>query len=145
MDSNVIDATSQAVKRKRAKNRAQAIAILVVLAAIGITLVFGPFALRSYDKGHPSSVQCTVTSAQGTTGSFRSSRGAGGSFDQVVILTENCGKLVLRQGVTASNKAALAAQIAGKSEQVFIVGAASKRLRGVLQAVNQSVIVMGIK
>jgi len=145
MDSDAIDAMSQGARRKRAKNRAQAIVILIALAAIGITLVFGPFALRFYDKGHPSTVQCTVSSAEGAIGSFSSPRGAGGSFDQVEILTENCGKLVLRQGVTANNKAALAADLESKSEQVFIIGEASKRLRGVFQALNQSVIVMGIK
>ena len=145
MESDAIDAMSQGAKRKRTENRVQAVAILIALAAIGITLVFGPFALRSYDKGHPSTLQCTVTSAEGAIGSFRSSRGAGGSFDQVEIVTENCGKLVLRQGVTSDNKAALAARIESRSEQVFTIGGASKSLRGVLQALNQSVIVMGIK
>lgn len=90
---------------------------------------------------HVISVTCTVTGAHGDIGSSTSGKGIGPSFDQVAIMTKECGSLVLRRGVTTDNKDAIAARLEAGGSTRFEIGEASFRYREALVRVREKVIV----
>lgn len=90
---------------------------------------------------HVNSVTCTVTGAYGDIGSSTPGKGIGPSFDQVAIMTKECGPLVLRRGVTTDNKDAIAARLEAGGSTRFEIGEASFRYREALVRVREKVIV----
>ena len=121
------------------------VVILVAMALITVLVLGGSYALHAYDRSHVISVACTVTAAEGDVGSSSSGKGIGSSFEQVEISTRECGPLVLRRGVTAENKEAIAARIEGGGRIRFEIGAASFRFREVLVGVRERVVVFGFR
>lgn len=121
------------------------VVILVAMALITVLVLGGSYALHAYDRSHVISVTCTVTAAEGDVGSSSSGKGIGSSFEQVEISTRECGPLVLRRGVTAENKEAIAARIEGGGRTRFEIGAASFRFREVLVGVRERVVVFGFR
>lgn len=122
------------------------ILVVVILIAMALTTVLvlgGSYALHAYDRSHVISVACTVTAAEGDVGSSSSGKGIGSSFEQVEISTKECGPLVLRRGVTAENKDAIAARLEAGGRTRFEIGAASFRFREVLVSVRERVVVFG--
>jgi hypothetical protein len=114
----------------------------IVGVLILITVIFvGPITLKAYDRAHMVAVDCTVSSASAGTGSSRSVRGIGASYNQVAIDSPDCGRLYMRQGVTKDNKAAIAARFEEGERYRFEVGAASFRWRDALRTVKQAVLV----
>lgn len=118
---------------------------LIAMALITVLVLGGSYALHAYDRSHVISVTCTVTAAEGDVGSSSSGKGIGSSFEQVEISTRECGPLVLRRGVTAENKEAIAARIEGGGRIRFEIGAASFRFREVLVSVRERVVVFGFR
>ncbi|PZE69568.1 hypothetical protein [Curtobacterium sp. MCBD17_021] len=100
-------------------------------------------AWKACDRTHVISVTCTVTGAEGDIGSSASGTGIGSSFDQVTIITKECGPLVLRRGMTADNKDAIAARLEAGGSSRFEIGEASFRHREALVRVREKVVVFG--
>jgi len=121
------------------------VVILVAMALVTVLVLGGSYALHAYDRSHVISVACTVTAAEGDVGSSSSGKGIGSSFDQVEISTKECGPLVLRRGVTAGNKDAIAARLEAGGRTRFEIGAASFRFREVLVGVRERVVVFGFR
>jgi len=119
------------------------VVILVAMALITVLVLGGSYALHAYDRSDVISVACTVTAAEGDVGSSSSGKGIGSSFEQVEISTKECGPLVLRRGVTAENKDAIAARLEAGGRTRFEIGAASFRFREVLVSVRERVVVFG--
>lgn len=119
------------------------VVILIAMALITVLVLGGSYALHAYDRSHVISVACTVTAAEGDVGSSSSGKGIGSSFEQVEISTKECGPLVLRRGVTAENKDAIAARLDAGGRTRFEIGAASFRFREVLVSVRERVVVFG--
>jgi hypothetical protein len=113
------------------------------MVLITVVVLGGSYALKAYDRAHVISVTCTVTAAEGDIGSSTSGKGIGSSFDQVAITTMECGPLVLRRGVTAENKDAIAERLRAGGRTRFEIGAASFRFREVLVSVRERVVVFG--
>jgi len=127
--------------------RGRVLVILTLIAMVLVTVVVlgGSYALKAYDRSHIISVTCTVTAANGDIGSSTSGKGIGSSFDQVSITTKECGPLVLRRGVTAENKEAIASRLKAGSQTRFEIGEGSFRLRQFLVSIRERVIVFGFK
>lgn len=68
----------------------------------------------------------------------RSGKGIGPSFDQVAITTKKCGPLILRRGVTADNKDAIAARLDSDRDRRIVVPD-----REVLVRLREEVIALG--
>lgn len=121
------------------------VVILVAMALITVLVLGGSYALHAYERSHVISVACTGTAAEGDVGSSSSGKGIGSSFDQVEISTKECGPLVLRRGVTAENKDAIAARLEAGGRTRFEIGAASFRFREVLVGVRERMVVFGFR
>jgi hypothetical protein len=129
-----------------AKRRRGNVLVILMLSAMALDTVLilgGSWAWKAYDRAHVISVTCTVTGAEGDIGSSTSGRGIGSSFDQVAIITKECGPLVLRRGVTTGNKDAIAARLEAGGSTRFQVGEASFRHREALVRVREKVVVFG--
>ena len=119
------------------------VVILIAMALITVLVLGGSYALHAYDRSHVISVTCTVTAAEGDVGSSSTGKGIGSSFEQVEISTRECGPLVLRRGVTAENKEAIAGRLEAGGRTRFEIGAASFRFREALVGVRERVVVFG--
>lgn len=127
-------------QRKRRGNRIVFGSLgLVVLVIVGVLI--GDQAFKAYDRSHVIQVECEVTSAEATRGGSTSGRGVGTLFDQIEIATRDCGPLVLRRGVSDSNKGAIAAELDGGGRVSFKIGAASYDWRSILHVLRTPVIV----
>lgn len=134
----------QAAKKPgRRRGRVLVILMLIAMALITVLVLGGSYAWKAYDRAHVISVTCTVAAAEGAIGSSTSGKGIGSSFDQVAIMTKECGPLILRRGVTADNKDAIAARLKAGGRTDFEIGAASFRFREFLALVRERVIVFG--
>ena len=122
----------------RAKKTIFGLWVLGVLVVIGLIFV-APISLKAYDAGHPVTIHCTVTSASGSDGSSRSVRGIGATYNQVRIVSPDCGVLFMREGVTAANASDVAREYSSGRQYEFEIGAASYRFRDQLRFVHQSV------
>jgi len=110
-------------------------AVSAVVVIVGVVFI-GPAVVRSYDADHRTTITCDVTAAEGEMQSS-SSRGIGGPIPQVVISTRDCGRLLLRDGVTRSNNEQIAARLSPPGEYRIEVGTASWNIRGVLHAIRR--------
>jgi predicted Zn-dependent protease len=136
-------AVESAAKPGRRRGHVLVVLTLIAMALITVLVLGASYALHAYDRSHVTSVACTVTAAEGDVGSSSSGKGIGSSFDQVEISTKECGPLVLRRGVTAENKEAIAARLEAGGRSRFEIGAASFRFREVLVSVRERVVVFG--
>ncbi|NII40690.1 hypothetical protein E9228_001326 [Curtobacterium flaccumfaciens] len=107
----------------------------MVLVIVCVVFV-GPAVVHSYDADHKTTITCDVTSAEGEMQSS-SSRGIGGPIAQVVISTRDCGRLLLREGVTRANNEQIAARLSPPGEFRIEVGTASWDMRGVLHVIRR--------
>ena len=111
--------------------------VLFVLSAAVIVLgslffLAGPTVLRSYDDAHRVQLACVVAYAEPSTGSSRSAKGVGASTPQVVIESRECGKFVLREGVTTDNSRDVASSFKSGTTYELEVGDGSLTIRSLL-------------
>ena len=119
------------------RQRRRGLLVLGSLAVVSVGLfVVAPLFLSAYDEAHRSSVTCTVTNAAAASGGTRSLRGVGSSTPQVDVETDECGSLLLRDGVTGDNVGDIAEELDSADRYVFTVGEGSYALRGVLGTVG---------
>lgn len=114
------------------RKRVIAIAILLLVIVIPALLFFVvPLGVKVYDDGHQMSVSCGSRSA--TTGSEPSGslKGGGSSGSQVVVVTDQCGKILLQDGVNRFNADRIAEELSAADRVRFTVGAASYDMRAV--------------
>jgi hypothetical protein len=135
--------TRSNVGAERRRGNVLVISMLSAMALVTVLVLGGSWAWRAYDRAHVISVMCTVTGAEGDIASSTSGKGIGSSFDQVAIMTKECGPLVLRRGVTADNKDAIAARLEAGGSTRFEIGEASFRYREALVRVREEVTVFG--
>lgn len=119
-------------KRSR-KNVAVLAAWLCGILLFVALFLIGPSVLRAYDDAHPMTKTCQVTSANPETSSTVSRTGIGGSNQQIVIESGDCGTLLLRMGVTEENRADLTAELTSGDDYHFIIGEGSWNIRGLLR------------
>lgn len=137
------DGRSRSQRKRRGNRIVLGSLSLVVFVIVGILI--GDRAFTAYDRSHVIKVECEVISAEATRGGSTSGRGAGTLFDQIEIATKDCGPLVLRRGVSESNKGAIAAELDAGGRVSFGIGAASYDWRLVLHALRTPVIVNGFE
>lgn len=106
--------------------------VLLLFVVPGLLFFVIPLGITTYDDGHRMTVTCAVRSASTGAESSGSFRGGGASGTQVVVVTEQCGKVLLQDGVSSSNAADVAEEIARADRVRFTVGAASYGLREAL-------------
>lgn len=116
---------------------------MAVLALIAFVVFIGPAILKSYDTDHMRTVRCTVTSAENRVQST-STRGIGGSIPEVRIETSDCGRFLLRDGVTRANREEIAARLP-PGKYAITVGAGSWNIVGLLHALRRSPSVYGVE
>jgi hypothetical protein len=138
-----VTSTRSNMGAERRRGHVLVISMLGAMALVTALILGGSWAWKAYDRAHVISVTCTVTGAEGETGSSTSGKGIGSSFDQVVIMTKECGPLVLRRGVTTDNKDAIAARLEAGGSTRFEIGEASFRHREALARVREEVVVFG--
>jgi hypothetical protein len=125
-------------KRTKAKNRAYVILVLVIVPVLAVGLfVIAPITLSNYDQSHQTTVQCEVETADFGKRSTVNRIGAGSSREEVEITTKDCGKLLLREGVTEENGAEIAATLSAGSRFEFTVGQGSWKARGFFNAIKK--------
>lgn len=127
-------------KAKMSKTKAWVLFLLWAFVIVFGSAFFlaGPAVLRSYDSAHHVELSCTISSAKASTGSTRSAKGIGASIPQVVVESGDCGKFVLRNGVTADNSQDIASQFKDGSKYEFEAGDGSLKLRGLLRVFGVS-------
>ena len=120
------------------------VAIALVLAVV-LFFFFGRGWIASYDKEHPSALDCRISSAKASAVSTHSGRGVGSYTDQVDIQTSNCGHLVLRDGITSENSDESAARIRVGETYRITLGEGSLNLRPLLSLLGTVPEVRGYK
>ncbi|GAA3331550.1 hypothetical protein LQK89_14830 [Curtobacterium sp. C1] len=114
------------------RKRVVAIAILLLVIVIPALLFFViPLGMKVYDDGHRMSVSCGIRSATTGSESSGSLKGGGASGSQVVVVTDQCGKILLQDGVNRFNADRIAGELSGADRVRFTVGAASYDMRAV--------------
>jgi hypothetical protein len=126
---------SASLRKKRLIVTSWIAAILLILAFFGI----GPVLLNAYDREHPVTKACEVTTAQAGSSSTVSRTGIGGSSEQVVVESKNCGELLLREGVNKDNSDEIASGLTPGNEYDFILGGGSVRLEKLLDFFGRSI------
>lgn len=84
---------------------------LAVLLILGLVAFVGPAFLNGYDGQHQIEVECSVGAARSLSGGSVTRTGLGSSSAEVKITTKNCGKLLLREGVSERNADRTARQL----------------------------------
>jgi hypothetical protein len=118
----------------RMPERKAAIITVVWLLSVVVILslfLFGPLALGAYDRSHPKTLTCEVSSAEATSVSVSSTSLSSTTIPQVDVTTTNCGVLTIRHGVTDDNRDRVAASLK-PGDWEFVVGAGSFDLRQLL-------------
>ncbi|MCY1718683.1 hypothetical protein OVA26_17235 [Microbacterium sp. SL62] len=124
------DVPSPPIKRKRP---VVGITILLLVVVIPTLLFFViPLGIKAYDDAHHLVISCDVRSASRESESSGSFKGGGGSGPQVVVVSEECGKILLQDGVNSFNADRVASEISSTKRVRFTVGAGSYDLREVL-------------
>jgi hypothetical protein len=141
---SAVDAPTKAAARVRIRVVVRFVVAIGVVTVIVVGGLIAPAVLRSYDLDHRLTLRCHVTSAEGITRGS-SNRGIGGPDPRVVITTEDCGELVLWEGVTRGNVRAIADRIAPSREYAIEVGAGTWKVRGVLHAIGRSPSAFAVK
>lgn len=116
----------------------RALGLIVVIALVALV---GPFALSRIDAAHRVQIICSVEAAEPLRGGSVTRTGLGTSFDEIEITTSDCGKLLLRQGVTAENASKLAGQLKSGGNYRFEAGQGSYAIRSVLRLIGRDVTV----
>lgn len=114
---------------------------LVLIVLIALVALVGPFALCRIDAAHRVRIVCSVERAGPFSGGSVTRTGVGTSFSEIEITTSDCGKLLLRQGVTAENDSKVAAQLKIGGDYRFEVGQGAFALRSVLRLLGRYVTV----
>lgn len=112
------------------------VGVMLVLTSVVAFFVFGRGWIAWYDEAHPVWLTCTIESAKVSAVSTHAGRGFGSYVDQVDLQTENCGHLVLRQGISSQNSENIAARFKEDQQYRILLGEASIRLRGLLSALG---------
>ena len=121
-----------------AKNRAYVVFVVVVVPVTGIALfVVGPTALSSYDRNNRITAVCEVASATYGVRSSASRVGAGSSRSEIEIVTDDCGTLLLRDGVDEDDGPERAAALTPGTSYEFSVGRGSWSIRGFLNGIGK--------
>ncbi|QCR44570.1 hypothetical protein C1N91_14610 [Curtobacterium sp. SGAir0471] len=109
------------------------IAIVMLLFVVpGLLFFVIPVGITAYDESHRLSIVCTIISAVTGTESSGSFKGGGASGHQVVVETEQCGKILLQDRINSSNAGAVAREASDVDRVRFKVGVAAYRLRAQL-------------
>jgi len=134
-------------KRKMSKTTARVLFVLWAAVIVFVSSFFlaGPAVLRSYDDAHRVRLVCVVSSAEASTGSSRSAKGAGASTPQVVIESREGGKFVLREGVTKDNSRDVASSFKSGTRYDLEVGDGSLTLRSLLRVFGASPELLGYR
>lgn len=130
-----LEARSASLKKKRIVVISWVGIVVLVLAFFGI----GPLILDAYDRQHPLTRTCQVTSAEAGSSSTVSRTGVGSSSEQVVIESNDCGELLLREGFDKGNSPEIANTFESGRQYDFILGGGSVRLRGLLDLFGLSI------
>jgi hypothetical protein len=127
-------------KRKMSKPMAWVLFVLWAAVIVFVSSFFlaGPEVLRSYDDAHRVQLACMVSSAEASTASSRSTKGVGASRPQVVIESRECGKFVLREGVTKGNSGDIASSFKSGTTYELEVGDGSLTMRSLLRVFGAS-------
>jgi len=124
--------TLRSVQAKR-KRPAVGIAIVVLLFVVpGLLFFVIPLGITTYDNGHRMTISCGVRSATTGSESSGSFKGGGASGAQVVVVTDDCGKVLLQDGINSFNAKRVAKAIDDARQVRFTIGEASYALRGAL-------------
>lgn len=111
-----------------------AAAILVLLAVAAF--FFGRQWIAAYDEDHPVTFDCVISNAKASAVSTHSGRGVGSYTEQVDLHTSNCGHLVIRDGITSENSAAVASTFERGKRYRITLGEASLSLRAPLSVLG---------
>ncbi|MDB6426706.1 hypothetical protein [Curtobacterium sp. 20TX0008] len=116
----------------------RALGLVVVVASVALV---GPFALSWIDAAIRVQIICSVEAAEPLKGGSVTRAGSGTSFNEIEITTSDCGKLLLRRGVTAENASELAGQLMSGGNYRFEAGQGSYAIRSVLRLIGRDVTV----
>ncbi|MDP9737695.1 hypothetical protein [Curtobacterium sp. 260] len=105
---------------------------MLLFVVPGLLFFVIPVGLTAYDDSHRLSIMCTISSAVTGAESSGSFKGGGASGHQVVVVTEQCGKILLQDRITSSNADAVAREVSDADRVRFSVGVAAYRLRAQL-------------
>lgn len=92
-----------------------------------LVMIFGASVLSSYDARHRTTIECTVTDADG--GRATAGGRAASSFYQVLISTSDCGTLTLIEGINPSNRESVAAELSSGDRVSIVIGEGTESLR----------------
>jgi hypothetical protein len=134
-------------KWKMSKAKAWVLFVLWAFVIVFVSSFFlaGPEVLRSYDDAHRVQLVCMVSSAEASTGSSRSTKGVGASRPQVIIESRECGKFVLREGVTKDNSGDIASSFKSGTTYELEVGDGSLTMRSLLRVFGASPELLGYR
>lgn len=118
---------------------------LAVLLIIGLVALVLPAFLNWYDGQHQIKVECSVGAARPLSGGSVTRTGLGSSSAEVEITTKNCGKLLLREGVTDQNAGSTARQLDAGGTYRFEVGQGSYSVRELLRLIGRDVTTTGFR
>ncbi|MBO9045022.1 MULTISPECIES: hypothetical protein [Curtobacterium] len=138
------NAPMTAADRRQVRGVVRFVGGMGVLVFLIVVIFVAPAVLRSYDLDHRLTLRCHVTLVEGTTRGS-SYRGIGGPNPRVVVTTDDCGKLILWEGVTERNYRAIASRIDAQGEYAIEVGAGTWKARGLLYAIRRSPSAFGVE
>jgi hypothetical protein len=129
-----ITKNKQRAHTRQRRNKRVAVAILAISTVVLLGgFIIGPSILDNYDNSHPLEKSCKVSSAIPETSSTVSRTGIGRSTDQIVIESSDCGKLLLRKGITEKNRDEIASQFTEGDVHTFSIGEGSWTLRPIFK------------
>ncbi|PZE69567.1 hypothetical protein [Curtobacterium sp. MCBD17_021] len=136
-----------AAKWKMSKTKAWVLFTLWAFVIVFVSAFFlaGPAVLQSYDDAHHVQLSCVISSAEASSGSTRSAGGVGASVPQVVIESGECGRFVLREGVTADNSDDIASGFEIGEKYDLEAGDGSLKMRGLLGVFGASPELLGYR
>lgn len=111
-------------------------AAVLVLLAVATFFFVGRQSIEEYDEDHRITFDCVISNAKASTVSTHSGRGVGSYTEQVDLHTSNCGHLVIRDGVTSENSAAVASTFERGKRYRITLGEASLSLRAPLSVLG---------
>jgi hypothetical protein len=134
-----VEMTGKSSVGTRKKRPVVGIAIVLLLFVVpGLLFFVIPSGITAYDDSHRIPITCTIRSAVSGTESSGSFKGGGASGPQVVVVTEQCGKILLQDGINSSNADAVAKDVSSADRVRFKVGDAAYRLRAQLAILGVS-------
>ena len=107
--------------------------VLLVLVAAALLLIL-PWVVVGWDKTHRTSIDCTVTEAEGVTD--RGTSRAPTSRPEIMVTTSDCGTLLLKGEISDSNQQKVVAELAEGGRFSFVIGEATQNLRWLTDTIN---------